>query len=565
MSFNTVAARRGGRSRHHGSLTGLTDDDHAQYALLAGRSGGQTLIGSTVAGEDLTLQGSAGTGTDRGWIVANSLLDLGGAWTNQQIASGNEHLIHSSASVTAPAGVQVKDGVRFNETWTVNTNVFVYNGFYVTSVFDQQSTPVFSAFALFNAGPRMTSALTSAFGSVIVNAVQTHEHTGAVAQSLGTVQSFVSQPLLSVTNASGTMNAGSVYGLNAGLTTNVGPVGAAMNVARFAGLNVEDVDQVSGIAPTFTEWYGVRYVGLSLAPATRSAALYSTQPATDANHRSIVTTTSSAVAAAPNEFIGGGQTIMDGLVLRGTGGGTLNTDQDDWDGFGWGGTTTTRRSMIRAAPSADIDITGFDSTNASDGQVIILLNVSLTNNRIRIRHNSANSLVNNRIFTSGEGEDLILRPNDAALFVYETFANKWRCFSRNPYSDQHVPRWGFCMRSNSPTISADQDDWDVFGYSAPAGHTPYAVVTTNDTTARTVSGFTVSNTRDGQFAVITNGGTAGFTGNIILGHQDTNSIAANRIISPTGSNYTIAPGESAILVYNDVTVNRWRIVGGTGT
>ena len=43
----------------HGGLSGLSDDDHAQYALLAGRGGGQTLIGGTVAGEDLTLQSTA--------------------------------------------------------------------------------------------------------------------------------------------------------------------------------------------------------------------------------------------------------------------------------------------------------------------------------------------------------------------------------------------------------------------------------------------------------------------------------------------------------------------------
>jgi hypothetical protein len=40
----------------HGTLAGLTDDDHTQYALLAGRSGGQTLKGGTGSGDDLTLQ-----------------------------------------------------------------------------------------------------------------------------------------------------------------------------------------------------------------------------------------------------------------------------------------------------------------------------------------------------------------------------------------------------------------------------------------------------------------------------------------------------------------------------
>lgn len=43
----------------HDQLAELTDDDHTQYALLAGRSGGQTLNGSTVASEDLTLKGTA--------------------------------------------------------------------------------------------------------------------------------------------------------------------------------------------------------------------------------------------------------------------------------------------------------------------------------------------------------------------------------------------------------------------------------------------------------------------------------------------------------------------------
>lgn len=40
----------------HGNLAGLGDDDHSIYALLAGRSGGQTLTGGTGAGDDLTLK-----------------------------------------------------------------------------------------------------------------------------------------------------------------------------------------------------------------------------------------------------------------------------------------------------------------------------------------------------------------------------------------------------------------------------------------------------------------------------------------------------------------------------
>lgn len=39
----------------HGVIAGLTDDDHAQYLLLAGRSGGQAVTGGTGSGDDLTL------------------------------------------------------------------------------------------------------------------------------------------------------------------------------------------------------------------------------------------------------------------------------------------------------------------------------------------------------------------------------------------------------------------------------------------------------------------------------------------------------------------------------
>lgn len=47
----------------HGTLSGLGDDDHAQYALLAGRSGGQTIKGGTAVTDVLTLVGTSGNGT----------------------------------------------------------------------------------------------------------------------------------------------------------------------------------------------------------------------------------------------------------------------------------------------------------------------------------------------------------------------------------------------------------------------------------------------------------------------------------------------------------------------
>jgi hypothetical protein len=58
----------------HSNLTGLTNDDHLQYTLLAGRSGGQSLIGGIDASDDLILE-STSNGT-KGKVISNSELQV---------------------------------------------------------------------------------------------------------------------------------------------------------------------------------------------------------------------------------------------------------------------------------------------------------------------------------------------------------------------------------------------------------------------------------------------------------------------------------------------------------
>lgn len=83
-------------------------------------------------------------------------------------------------------------------------------------------------------------------------------------------------------------------------------------------------------------------------------------------------------------------------------------------------------------------------------------------------------------------------------------------------------------------------------------------LTTDDLGAIVISGIVPQQNSDTQW--ITNVGTVD---NISLGHQDAGSVAANRIISPTGANYVLGPNESACLWY-DPTTTRWRILWGTG-
>ena len=58
-SDGTDASWRAQSTLDHGSIGGLTDDDHAQYLLLVGRSGGQIVRGGTGSGDDLTLRSTS--------------------------------------------------------------------------------------------------------------------------------------------------------------------------------------------------------------------------------------------------------------------------------------------------------------------------------------------------------------------------------------------------------------------------------------------------------------------------------------------------------------------------
>lgn len=68
----------GGVGADHGALTGLTDDDHSQYALLAGRGASQTLNGGANAGGDLILESTSNVTKGDVQVATGSNLILNG-------------------------------------------------------------------------------------------------------------------------------------------------------------------------------------------------------------------------------------------------------------------------------------------------------------------------------------------------------------------------------------------------------------------------------------------------------------------------------------------------------
>lgn len=105
----------GGGVTDHGALTGLADDDHTQYALLAGRSTGQTLQGGTGAGETLTLESTS-------HATKGSLITIG----NIEPGTGSTYTLGLSGT---PFDNLFVNAANINGQITVNT----FRGLYIPS------------------------------------------------------------------------------------------------------------------------------------------------------------------------------------------------------------------------------------------------------------------------------------------------------------------------------------------------------------------------------------------------------------------------------------------------
>ena len=107
--------------------------------------------------------------------------------------------------------------------------------------------------------------------------------------------------------------------------------------------------------------------------------------------------------------------------------------------------------------------------------------------------------------------------------------------------------------------AADNDDWaGLLTGSANNGMRHWARVSGNATTSH-ITGIDATSVQDGDTFEITNVSANAFDFN----HQDTASVAANRIISPTGAAYLLGADETVLIRY-DATTARWRLLAGTG-
>lgn len=200
----------------HGALTGLTDDDHTQYALLAGRSGGQTLIGSTLTTENLTLDANAADTTGEIIVSSSQALTLEnfGSTAGQATELRFEEVTDATGNYV---GFQSPNAIASNVIWTLpdedgtNGQALVTNG---TGTLSWGSTGSDNDWAI--------SAPTVSFGTGITQAqMKTTSRTNNVAEVEGAVIGGGIADVLVISNINNSGSNGGVVDMGASLRIDI--------------------------------------------------------------------------------------------------------------------------------------------------------------------------------------------------------------------------------------------------------------------------------------------------------------------------------------------------------
>lgn len=115
-----VVPSGGGGVTDHGALTGLADDDHTQYLLLAGRAGSQVANGGTGAGENLTLNSTSHATKGKIFFGGSSAYD-----------GANFRL--GINTVTPAALLNIVSTTNVGVTQTIANGIYLQNPFAATS------------------------------------------------------------------------------------------------------------------------------------------------------------------------------------------------------------------------------------------------------------------------------------------------------------------------------------------------------------------------------------------------------------------------------------------------
>jgi len=578
----------------HGSLAGLADDDHLQYLLLAGRAGGQTANGGTLATEVLGLRGSANA--DLGFIDLQSPMTVAFDFT---LTSVVDILVYNP---TIPAsGAAVTSFILVNPDITITSGVFIASTVRDIGTYNQAVAPGFAVQTVFLGQPTMetTTALVQPNQSFMYAAQALYENVGAgaiathVANILGVtmlprVGARVLGDTLNVTNITG-MTVSAAFATVAGTTINFGTIrGVQVNnpaVGLFQpGAGVEGMDALIGFDMSAIAFGGnvtKRALRSALTLATNTLMIENTGGAdSDFGSGDIHFNDNAGVffgntVAAPDVllFWASLSATLTFSTFFGTGGNPLQlrgTAADEWlfqqdaggtldIGIGFNVNAITFGTTL-PTPNSNNWFVQFAGPNLRQVQIggeysdvlwtaggSIDVNGQAVSDLQAFKINSVAT-----ILSGGTVQDSSTLFVSAMASANATRVQSLRVLGRSRH-DGHMNNGSLVAAQ----ITANQND-----YQLGANNNQRTMNLLDSDAAYNITGIdsAFGRAQTGDRICLYNTGAF----NLTLTHQDVLSLAANRIITSTGVGYVIGPNEMVWLWYDDTGTARWRMLEGTG-
>ncbi len=573
--------------RDHGGLQGLSDDDHPNHPFQPGRAGGQAIVGGTAAAEELVLRGSSEAAL--GKIRLQSPVDFSSIAGS--FASGIADLISDNSDWGVVSDPLAGGGLRLGQTVTFTNAGFIYEGVSAAPVITSGVVPFFAAFTLFNAGPQLVQGTDPSFTPlppIMVNLSPQMRNPNAIAGTFAGATGVRAGCLTKAEAAGGSMsNTGTIRGATFEPTYSTDDAGATVNLGDLVGFATFN-PEVGFFQPdvgttTLTSYVGFDAQEISF-PASGDRIGFRSQISHATGKWSYFN------ASTGRHFFGNGWCFLgDNARFVFGAGEDVGVFWDGVDSLVWqpaGGFAPARfrfqlglfeiREVSASPATISLRFTRYQFGQSSNG-VFAWMTLGPTNGRTA---GSPAGYDDVRVFTTG-----VLDVNGVALDRRATMrvVPAPKILNGGSVADEstlHVDgmlitnstrvhalrvagrfrlKGAFNFDAESPTqIVADRNDYPLPTHPNEA----FGLRFTTDA-SRTITGINsavLGATQTGDAFCLMNVGA----NDLVLAHQNAGSAAANRFISPTGLNYTLAPDQSAWIWY-DETTQRWRILFGSGT
>ena len=566
----------------HGAQSGLGDDDHAQYLLLAGRAGGQTAIGGTLASQTLTLRGSSNANLGR--IITQSPINQEDDWS--PAAGLSPYYIRDNSNWGTYTASFIGGTYADLKTITFTNAVFVYEVMRGTPVLTKQVNDGFAAFTMFNALPVLasgTGAGHNPLSALYLNCGGSIQHlntgtrttTNAVAVNFAvTLNTRASNgQTLNITNTTG-LSLNPKWNTNAGTTANFGTI---------RGIHCQSPAQApfggsSAGFETMAGYYGIDFDNITFSTSQKAVVR---SAMTDAATRFFLLNN----GGARSDFGGGSLLDCGQIQIDADSVGLVLGEGQDVD-INWNGTALefdplsgddlrlTFGSNFHTFQSQDF---GTDSEIRWGFDRFAFGQTGAVGNQVGVFAAPARSTLIN-----GEWADYLLTQagnltvNDTMNAIYAWVINAVSLTSgtgslTGPIATLNIGGMTTSGIGSNPTaairstgrlwqrgvvrfettslaqITSDQDDYDL---SLNTNSGRFWNLISSDA-ARAITGIVAGN--DGDTVRLTNEGSF----NITLNHQDAGSAAANQFLFSTGANIILAPDASITIGYDG---SNWRDV-----